>query len=94
MKIYTITGIPYNYPKSRTRCFGFREKFSDAAKDVSYNSGDMDEGSFYEHIVIEEIEDGVWMLSGNAYWYEWNGQEYCPIDRPLAFKHIVNWSIG
>jgi hypothetical protein len=35
--IFTITGIPYDYPKNAPRCFGWRRLFEDAERDVLNN---------------------------------------------------------
>lgn len=94
VNIFTVTGVVWDCPKSPSRTFGWYPFFEEAEEAVYANRGGMDEASYYQWIVIEEVPDGVWNASSKETWYEWDGDQYNKIDKPDKFHSFVNWGIG
>jgi len=93
--IYTITAIRYTmFFGSRT--VGFYYDFKTADEDVRNNGGDINEAGYYPYVVIEEIEEGLYIYPRNCYWYAWNRvkNKYESCEEPDRFKKIAGWGIG
>ena len=93
-KIYTVTGIAYNYSfkEKLVRCFGWYPTCKDAEDGIIKNNI-LDENGFYKWIVIEEFFSGLFNLAKER-WYLYDNDKYIKIDKPEIFKPIISWGMG
>lgn len=99
MSIYTITTLKSvlnnnieNFESSESRTIGYYNDFSSAEKVVLNNSFDIHE-YYYDYVVIEEIQEGVYRsFCKNSSWYKWLNGKYEKIE-PIMVNYCIA-SIG
>jgi hypothetical protein len=92
--IFVITGVPFDYPVSSTRAFGWFPSFEEAEAAVKSNRCGMDEAGYYQWAVIEKTLSGMYAWSESETWYEYNeDNQYVNVEKP---KHMggVSWGLG
>lgn len=86
MTIYTIT-LVYSADEKRTtgqdgiRCVGYHTDLEKAIKVVKSNEGDMHECR-YDHVVIEEMPEGVWRQATKELWFVWKKNKWAECKKP------------
>ena len=78
----------------RTVCVGWFAKLENAKKCVEWNSGYLDERGYYNHLVIEQVVEGLYGLSGytdgeqREWWYKYDhsADKWIACEKPKIFK--------
>ena len=100
--MYFITTVTYDRLhwddgyRGDSRCVGFYHYFSDADDAVLSNMYDIHEGD-YDYVVIEEIRgEGLYPGIDSSRWYQWDydHDQYQPIERPVEAKYLTNFCLG
>ena len=93
--IYTITTIRPEAWQNH-RAVGYSYTFDNAESWVKENAMDINECNYYPYVVIEPVQEGIYMHPRTEHWYKWNRAEkvYEPCEKPDKFKQIVGWSLG
>ncbi len=91
--IFTVTGITKD-PRSSARCFGFYFSKEDAVDAVLRNCGGMDEGGYYQYLVVEEHVTGAYTMPRQEIWFSWRRNKYKEIKMPPKFEQITNFAMG
>lgn len=99
--IYTVTVVYRNGNSSqRTRTWGWYSDKKTAEKHILSNATDMFEAGYYNHAIIEEVDEGILPLCRYAGIYKayYKPSVYNPIVKKIRMpswcKNIVNWSMG
>lgn len=96
--IYTVTGIE-GFDNEGTcgalRCFGYYNSLERAERAVVNNACDMWE-YLYDYAVIEKVEEGVFPLSFERWFYKFNAREgkFERIPEPKSMGVYINIGIG
>lgn len=79
-----------------TRTVGWYSSKKDAEDCVLNNYGDIHEDGCYQYATIEEVHEGLYPFVEKSWWFKWNKEKggYQPIDKPGAYCHMSNFSIG
>ena len=96
-KIYVVATFCSTKPTDMNRRrVGWFQKFKDAERVLSKNSGDVYEDGYYPFAMIEEVEEGVYPYNEHVWFYQWDKEKkrYCPIDRPKELRVYANFTIG
>ena len=91
----TIARHPY-YKSTRSRTFGFYEKYNEALTAVLENRCDMVE-CLYDYLVMEYIEEGIHPMVIHDFWFKWNDEQRKWVElekRPEEYIGITNWGLG
>ena len=93
--IYTITTVR-GFLAGGCRAVGFAWNLADANNWVVSNSADINEDNHYPFAVIEECEEGIYMVPIKEYWYQFDRdtETYSPCEKPERFKSTVCWGLG
>lgn len=93
--IFTITGIHTLDKSWDSRCFGFYYTFHYAELSVINNNADIAE-KYYNYMIIEAIEEGVYPDVKEKYIYKYNNEQniFERIDWPKELIHFTNFGIG
>lgn len=80
----------------RERVVGFFHLFENAENAVIKNWGDIYENGYYNIVVIEKAEEGLYNSYEESHWYKYNKEyeKYVKIDKPNCFKNTVGFGIG
>jgi len=95
MSIYTIT-LVYSPDEKRItgedvhRCVGYFNSETEAIKSVESNEGEMHECR-YDHVIIEEIPEGVWRQALKESWYVWDADDeaWISCEKPLKYREFA-----
>jgi len=93
-RAYTIT-VFVDYDEKgihNSRCVGYYTNFADADEDVKNNNLDIHEYT-YTYAVIEKMEEGLYPLAKERWFYEWDGG-YKPMEEPKELIFYTNFCIG
>lgn len=87
-----MTGMPYF---GSTSCPGFYTNSLDAFEAVKNNNCDIFE-TCYKYALIEEVEEGMYGLTPNRWWFEYNLESglYEEIEEPEYMKNYGGFTIG
>ncbi len=94
--MYFISSInSNNWPKFGChRCFGYYNTEEEARRKIEMNFGEMQE-YYYDHIIIEFIDEGIHRTSNTIQWYKWNDNKWNGMGKEPDFaKGTKNWAIG
>jgi hypothetical protein len=95
-KIFLVTVLFLNGEKIEyDRCFGFFFNVENAKNAVENNRCDMHE-SLYNHIVIEEVGEGISPEVKEIQWYKWDNKKnnYIECTKPKKIENVFNFGIG
>lgn len=104
--VYLVTTIHIGNPvfkggfliTERQRCVGWYSDFHDAWMAVTENMGDIYEMGHYDHCVIEKVDEGIYPVCKESWWFQWRGSiengQYIAIPKPKGLENIVNFGIG
>jgi hypothetical protein len=92
--VYTITGIKDATKKmdfSSSRLFGWYPKLDWAVDEVENNSCDINEAGHYRHVVIEELQWGLYGMTTREVWFEFNNaaEKYEKINKPPCLDGVI-----
>lgn len=96
--MYFITTVHLNKEikdSISTRCVGYYKDLEEAKKVVKNNKCDIFE-CLYEYAVIEKVEEGLYQLPKEEYWFKINDDfnGYKEIEKPNEFKGWAVFGIG
>jgi hypothetical protein len=106
MSIFTVSSIDedsFTNPTSRhkSRCWGWYLSLKKAKEAVAVNTGDMAEGCYYTHCLIEEISEGIPVIPMRECWYKWipekNNQyrgRWKRCKKPKWTSRVKGWSFN
>lgn len=92
--MYFITTLG---PKSGQRCVGYYKNKEDAIDTVKNNRCDLNEAGCYPHIVIENVEEGLYQYDFEPMWFSYNDvtEEYEECKRPEYIQNcVIGFGIG
>lgn len=90
----SIAHYPLALRSQNKRCFGYFLTLEQAITAVACNAGNMEE-CYYNHLVIEEIPEGIHSVPISETWYVWNTEiGWVPSEKPEWSEGTINWSIG
>jgi len=102
--IYTVTTFEHptrrlgrndhTYDWRESRTVGWFSTLAEAEHIVTHNACDINEDGYYPYAVIQPTEEGPYSLNWDSYWYEWNGEQYVPCEKPEEFKQTINFGMG
>ena len=80
----------------RKRCVGYFPDLKTADRCVRENWGDIYECGHYNHVVIEVKEPGLYSLTIDEFWYQWDlkSERYLGRSKPETLKRIVHFGMG
>jgi hypothetical protein len=66
----------------RCRCVGYFLDFETAERCVLINNMDISENEYYSHVVIEQVEPGMYptMPLDHRWFYGWDGEQYVKLE--------------
>jgi hypothetical protein len=93
--IYVVTTLESLDFRQDIRTVGWFETYSDAEQEVIHNSCDINEGS-YDYAIIEKIGMGFYppCPSKTVFKFNYQTDQYEPIDLPSELEYITNIGIG
>ena len=106
MRIFTVTTIHIDLnadkwqvePVSRSRCVGWFGDIESARRVILTNSADIYEQGYYNHAVIEELDEGLYPHPVSETWFCWRDEGYKQIEKPPHLigppATYVNFGIG
>lgn len=95
--IYTITLIPQQESgPQRPRTVGFFHTPEEARRVPEKNEGELDEGGYYQYLVIEQVNPGLHPATLVVQWYIWNTQtkSWTLWFTPEKHSFVTNFGIG
>ena len=96
--MYFITTLKIENQKIiDSRTVGYYSKEKDAIECVKNNYCDLNECGAYNHIVIENIPEGIYNYDFKPQWFEWNKNKntFCKCSIPEGFEsNSTSYSIG
>ena len=95
--IFTITTLYINNAGiASTRCVGFEFSKQMAIDMVIGNYGDIHEGNYYSHCIIEEYGVGMYPHPKSFLWFKWDNDAdrfiHCCV--PEGEEQVRNYGIG
>ena len=101
-KVFTVCTVSIETPEPAmdgffsTRTVGWYSSKKDAEDCVLNNYGDIYEDGCYQYATIEEVHEGLYPFVEHSWWFKWDKEKggYQPIDKPEAYCHMSNFSIG
>jgi hypothetical protein len=108
MKIYTVTTVRspklikqggldrIDWGHYRKRTVGWFSNTQRAIDAVLENAMDIAEEGYYDLVVIEESEEGIYMhpTEDEEWWYKWKNNRYEKTEKPEIFKNVVGFGMG
>ena len=63
---------------------------------VKENAMDINECNYYPYVVIEPVQEGIYMHPRTEHWYKFDREKdrYEPCEKPDRFKQVIGWSLG
>lgn len=79
-----------------TRCstVGWFKKFEEAEKCILFNWGDIQEAGWYNHAVIEKINEGLYGYTRLEFWYYMSGKDIYAISKPEQLQGTIGWAMS
>ena len=76
-----------------SRTFGYYNNKIDALDAIRKNIGSLNESGYYDYLVLEEAESGIFPQTKVIQWYKWNNKwEKCK--SPKWSIGVINFGIG
>lgn len=95
--IYLITTLKIESGiVSRNRSAGYTTDYKKAVKIANLNIGDLHESGYYNYIVIESIEEGLYNYDDNPKWFVWdsNKKGFFECEKPKIPEYSYYGGIG